>query len=266
MNDLGNFLKNLLLAPFRAQTYLNLIYLFLAFPLGLFYFIFLVVGFSVGISLLIILIGLLVLLLVFAGWWAFVAFERQLAIWLLRANVPPLTKQDTQGKPIGEQIMAYLTNPVMWKGLIYLFLKFPLGILTFTITTAFVAFCGALLAAPLIVLISPLNLKVEFTRQIVWVVDTLPEGLMLFAFGIPAVWIVLNLTNGMAWLWARFSELMLGNRTASETVPANTELSAGPVLPADPVAAALPVDASITASGELFETSSEDLSPSPEET
>ena len=43
----------------KPQTYLNILYLLLAFPLGIAYFVFLVTGFSLGISLLILWVGLL---------------------------------------------------------------------------------------------------------------------------------------------------------------------------------------------------------------
>ena len=238
MNNPGNFLKNQFLAPFRGQTYLNLIYLFLTFPLGLFYFIFLIVGFALGISLLIIWVGLLILLVVFAGWWGFVVFERQQAIWLLRVKVPPLTRQDLTGKTTGQQVMAYLTNPVTWKGLIYLFLKFPLGLTTFVIGTVLLALSGTLLAAPLIVSVSPLYLQIEFTRNLVWMVDTLPEALVLFLLGIPVAWISLIVLNALAWLWARLSEFMLGNPPALGQ-PAGAGLPdtvAGPAAPVEPQA------------------------------
>src|SRR6476659_10025237 len=70
-------------APFRLRTYTNLLYLLLAFPLGLAYFVFLAVGLTTGI-------GLPILALTFAGSWAFAAFERQAAILLLGADVPPM--------------------------------------------------------------------------------------------------------------------------------------------------------------------------------
>ena len=45
----------------RRESWLNLLYLALAFPLGLFYFIFLIVCLSVGISLVIIWVGIFIL-------------------------------------------------------------------------------------------------------------------------------------------------------------------------------------------------------------
>ena len=63
----------------RPQSWLNLLYLALSFPLGLFYFVFLTVCLSVGISLVIIWVGIFILGLTAACWWAFAAFERSLA-------------------------------------------------------------------------------------------------------------------------------------------------------------------------------------------
>src|SRR5512136_1654311 len=68
----------------KGQTYLNILYLLLAFPLGLGYFIVLVTGLSLGFSLAILWIGLLILALMVVVWWGMAAVERQLAIWLLR--------------------------------------------------------------------------------------------------------------------------------------------------------------------------------------
>src|SRR3954468_22489681 len=80
----------LLRAPIELRSYRNLLYLLLAFPLGLTYFLFLVVGLSLGLGLTIIWVGLPVLLLVLLGSRALSALERQLAIGLLGAEVPPM--------------------------------------------------------------------------------------------------------------------------------------------------------------------------------
>ncbi len=45
----------------RPQSYINIFYLLLAFPLGIAYFVFLVTGISVGASLIIIWVGIPIL-------------------------------------------------------------------------------------------------------------------------------------------------------------------------------------------------------------
>ena len=95
-----------------GQSYLNALYVLLAFPLGLFYIIFLVVGLSLGISLLILWVGILILLVVLGGWWAFAAFERQMAIWMLREDIPPMLRPGGQPQGIWAQLVGYLTNQI----------------------------------------------------------------------------------------------------------------------------------------------------------
>ncbi len=114
----------------KEQSYLNLIYLLLAFPLGLFYFVFLVTGLSLGFGLLIIWIGIPILLLMLVAWWGLTAFERQLAILLLHVDISPMSLESAKGQGIWERLKAHLSNPITWKGLVYLFAKFPLGILS----------------------------------------------------------------------------------------------------------------------------------------
>jgi len=72
----------------RPRTWLNVLFQWLAFPLGLFYFVFLSVGLSVGLGLVIIWVGIPILLVVAGAWWLFGAFERVQARYLLGADVP----------------------------------------------------------------------------------------------------------------------------------------------------------------------------------
>src|SRR5258705_9332556 len=77
-------------APFRLQTYANLLYLLLALPLGIIYFVFLTVGLALGYGLTVVWVGLPILALVFAGSWGLSTLERRLAIGLLGSEVPPM--------------------------------------------------------------------------------------------------------------------------------------------------------------------------------
>ena len=61
MNSNDDVVKTYFGVMARWETYLNTLFLFLAFPLGLTYFVILTVGFSLGLSLIIIWVGLLIL-------------------------------------------------------------------------------------------------------------------------------------------------------------------------------------------------------------
>ena len=132
----------------KSATYLNLAYLYLTFPLGIAYFVFLVTGWSLGIGLAIIWIGLLVLALVFAVSWGLTAFERWLSAGLLRVDIPPMKRPTDSSAKFWERLKAWFSNPVTWKGMLYLLIKFPLGIFNFTVATTVLATSFSLLVAP----------------------------------------------------------------------------------------------------------------------
>ena len=62
-----------------AQTYLNLLYLLLSFPLGIAYFVFLITGLSLGAGLLVIFVGVPILIGVLFACQGLGAFERLMA-------------------------------------------------------------------------------------------------------------------------------------------------------------------------------------------
>ena len=211
-------IKNVLVKFFgvagRGQTYLNALYLLLAFPLGLFYFIFLVVGISLGIPLMIIWVGLMILLLVFGIWYALIAFERELAIGLLREDIPPMLHQDLAGKTLGQKFSAVLANPVTWKGLVYLIAKFPLGLLSFVVLVTSVSLSGALLATPLYYQWAHPNIGLTWNGvywDSLWVIDSLSEALLASLAGVFVALISMHLLNGLAWVSGKFARIMLGN-------------------------------------------------------
>ena len=76
-------------AVVNGQTYLNILYHLISFPLGLFYFIFLVTGISLGLGLLIVWIGVPLLIGVLAASRGLSAFERLLSVNMLGSDIAP---------------------------------------------------------------------------------------------------------------------------------------------------------------------------------
>ncbi len=134
----------------RPRTWLNLLYLALAFPLGLFYFVFLVVFLSVGISLVIIWVGIFILALTAACWWAFAAFERSLADGLLGTQLVPSPQPWRRAEGTWPRIKAHFSSSATWKDLAFLFVKFPLGLLSFVVVVTLAATSLALLGGALL--------------------------------------------------------------------------------------------------------------------
>ncbi len=210
MDNSPNSLLKLFNVFIRPQTYLNLVYLFLTFPLGLTYFIIFVTGVSLGIGLLIVWVGFLILVAVLALSWAFTIFERQLAINLLHIQIQQKPSTTVPGETILHQLKRLVTNSQTWKGMIYLFLKFPLGIITFSIAVALLSASFGLILAPLVYPFVPINF---FDVQ----VNNLSLALVMMVVGIFLLPLSLYALNYMAELWGKVTEIFLGERVDTVT-------------------------------------------------
>jgi hypothetical protein len=242
MESLTKGLTSFFGAPLRGQTYLNMLYLFLAFPLGLLYFVFLVTGLSLGLGLIIIWVGVFILLAVFAIWYGLLAFERAMAIGLLREKIPPMASPAAPGSGVWKRFTAALKNPVTWKGLLYLVAKFPIGIFSFVVLVTFLSTGLALLLAPAYYnLVNPgINITLDgsfFTP--IWVVNSLPKAIVASVVGIFVLLIGLQAFNGLAWLSGKFARAMLGNFSmGAADVERSVEAAAVPAVAAEASAAA----------------------------
>jgi hypothetical protein len=209
-------------APFRLRTYTNLLYLLLAFPLGLAYFIFLAVGLTLGFGLTIVWVGLPILALVFAGSWAFAAFERQAAILLLGADVPPMTPEklppsSPAQRTAWQRAGDFFSNPVTWKGMGFLLLKFPLGIVSFVSIVALLPLSGALLLAPLLWGMGLLG--AGDIDGVVFQVDSIGGAWGCAVLGLVMLFVSLNLLNTLAWLWRGTATVLLGSDRFGAAAP-----------------------------------------------
>ena len=185
------------------QSYLNSLYLLLAFPLGTIYFVFLVTGLSLGFGLLITLIGIPIRVLVLGGSWALCGFERGVAAALLKEEIPSSSEQPTS-PGLWTRLKAHLTDRVTWTGMLYLFLKFPVGIATFTIAVTLIAVTLGLLFAPAYMWTSdPLVWGG-------WEFDPFPWSWIATLIGIPMIFISLHLMNGIALLSGRMARVLIG--------------------------------------------------------
>jgi hypothetical protein len=172
----------------HKETYKNFLYLFLAFPFGIFYFVFLIVGFSVGISLFILWIGILILVGTLAMSWLFSVLERILAVELLDAHVGQ-SKIDIPSKSsIWQRGKAYLSNSFLWRGLAFLGLKFPIGIAVFIVWITLLSISLGLIAAPFT--LPWLHIE-NFWLQIA----SLPAALFSFVLGIFLLTVTLHIFN-----------------------------------------------------------------------
>ena len=196
-------LLDLIIGPAtQAQTYLNLLYLLLAFPLGIAYFVFLIFGLSVGMGLLIVFIGIPILIAVFFACRGLGTFERGMARSMLHLSIGS-PSAPASGPGLLAKFKALFSSAATWKSMVYLMLKFPFGIATFVVlVTAFSTSVGLILA-PLTYRIAPINFGL-------WQVDTKNEAAVWCLIGVTLLLVSFHLVNGLAFLWGRFAKIMLG--------------------------------------------------------
>lgn len=187
----------------EPQTYLNILYLLVSFPLGLVYFVFLVTGFALGFGLAIIWIGLPILLLMVLAVYGLTGFERLLAIHMLGQEID-LLRDVLPQESAWQWLKGVLTSPATWKGMGFLLLKFPLGLFSFVATVTVLAISVALLSAPFLVLAGGV---VDFGF---WVGDTLPEAAMCTLLGLILHLVALHFLNALAWIWGALARISLG--------------------------------------------------------
>lgn len=203
------------------QSYLNIVYLILGFPLGLAYFVFYVSGGALGIGLLIVTVGAaILLLLILAAQWLGV-FERLLAVHLLGVPIAPGHTPWSEGESLGRYLKAVLRNRTTWTGLVYLLLKFPLGLTSWIVTIVALSVTLGLIAAPVV---DAFGGNVSLWR---WTPLTTEELLLVSLIGLALVIPVIHLLNGLAWLWGRFARVMLGGPR-----PGGPALAESPAVPA----------------------------------
>jgi hypothetical protein len=203
MNDVNPWMRKYFGVVSRPQTYLNLVYLLLSFPLGILYFTFLVTGVSLGLPLIFFLVGVIILAAVVTVSWHMVSFERSMAISLLHIKIPPMSNEVSQPGTFWQRVRNTLVNPVTWKGLLFLLCKFPLGIINFVLVISILALVLVLLAAPFIYPWATYDLG--FT-----VVNSLTEALLLTITGLLITPSGFHLLNYLARIQGEFARVMLG--------------------------------------------------------
>jgi hypothetical protein len=202
----------------QGQSYLNILYFLLSFPLAIFYFVVLVTGLALGFGLAIIVIGLVILLVMLIVMRGFAALERWLGTSLLGAEIPPPNPGPVPWKHPLIALKKYATDPYTWKSLIYLLVKFPAAIATFVIVVSLGSMTVALILAPVVYRHLPIHV-------FFWHISRIDDALLCLAFGLVLGLLSIHLVNGLAAAWRVFSVWLL---TGTPRRP--SQLRSGPIV------------------------------------
>jgi two-component system, OmpR family, phosphate regulon sensor histidine kinase PhoR len=211
----------------RRQTYFNLAYLVATFPLSLFYFAALIVGFSVGFGTAVVGVGFAILIVTVLAVWGFAIFERELVMWWLNVSIPSMSVPLPASATAWQRFRALLRNPVTWKSLAYLLLEFPFGVLSFVSILTVLTFAVSLILSP-IAFLARLALNSGSSDHLVigWGSGIGVNGLyapivfllalVLSVAGFALLIGALHVLNGVAYVWGQFARLMLGMSVNSQ--------------------------------------------------
>jgi hypothetical protein len=227
-------LRTVATAPFRPRTYGNLLYLGLAFPLGIAYVVFLGVGLGLSVGFAILLIGIPLFVVVLLATAALVTVERRLATVLLGIDLDPPDWRFLDREGVVGRVTALVVDPAIWLGLLFLATKLAVGVAGFVLLLALLVPSAVLVATPLyydtpgveVGIFLPtdvtreLSLYVPWNELLVgvsfvvrltsWQVTSLGGALAMSVLGVLALVLSLNVLNGVAWLCGRYVGLVLG--------------------------------------------------------
>jgi hypothetical protein len=222
----------------RPETWLGILFNWLAFPLGLFYFVFLVTGLSLGVGLVVVWVGIPILLVVAGAWWLFGAFERVQARYLLRADVPGAPREWEKVEGVWAKLRAHFGSAVTWKDLVYLLAKLPFGIVSFTLLVTAASMVFWFVAMPFFSVFDVPVINGTWVPPLWFGLICLPLGILVF-------FVALHVINAWSWACARWAEVMFRGPALqapapqyAAAVPAPPQAPAPPQTPAPPVPAA----------------------------
>ena len=211
--------ERLLTVPFRRRTYLNLVYLALAFPLGVLYFVGLWVGLSTGVGLAITLFGIPVILLTIVGAVLVAGVEARLTTELVGVDVPPpesLQDGTFQGalesvEAFVETLKEFLSAPTTWTSLAVLVVKFVFGIVAFTMLVTLGALVLALVSAPFVYALTGVTYLLG-----AYTVESLPAAIGAAGLGLVVAFLSAYAVNLLAIVGAALNAALLDFGSATE--------------------------------------------------
>ncbi len=198
--------------PLRDGTALrHLLLVASAIPLGTAWFVYLVTGWSVGLGLLITLLGLPILVGVITGARVLAEVERRLLEWSTGVRTArPVTLR--QGSLV-RGLKALVTDPQTWREQAYLMLRFVLGLPLAVVVIA-------VIGAGLQLAVAPVYYHAEAVDFGIWTIDTISEALLVVPVGVAILLLAVPLTVAAGRGWSVLARGVLGApREGEATAP-----------------------------------------------
>ncbi len=132
------------------RTYASLFYMVLALATGIFYFTWVVAGFSTTLGLSVTIVGIPLLILFFGSVRVLSLVEGRIVEVMLGERMPRRPLYTVRGRSIWRRIGDMFTDPRTWSTMLYMLLMLPLGIVYFTLATTLLAVGLGFVLAPIV--------------------------------------------------------------------------------------------------------------------
>ena len=185
-------------------------FMLLALPTGIFYFVWAVVGISLTIPFFLFIFGIPFALLFLGSVRILSHVEGRIVEGLLGVRMPRRLPAQSSGQTIWARIGEALADIRTWSSLLYLLLRLPLGIIYFTLALIGIVLPVALIGGSLIGLVSGES-HVHFS-DVPWLnhlFHTAPGLVLMMALGAFLIFVVLHMAKGIGWLHGRLAESLL---------------------------------------------------------
>lgn len=186
----------------------SLAYLLLNLPAGIAGFVMVVTMLSLGVSTVIIWVGLPVLMLAILLTRGFARLERARVHAMLGSYVATPYRPLPEG--VGQQFKTRFTDAATWKDMTYLVLLLPVGIAEFILMVAFWSASLWSLFLPVYWGFLPADWYPVAWDNPFFTVDSTWEALPVAALGALLLAVTIVMTRGLGSLHARFARAMLG--------------------------------------------------------
>lgn len=190
-----------------ARAWGALLYMFIAFITGVFYFSWAVTGVSVSISFLIFIFGFPIALLFLLSVRGLALLEGRLVEALLGVRMPRRPLFSHQGMQWFERLKALLTDKATWLMLVYMILQFVLGTIYFILIVLALSFSMSFMAVPILQeLFNEPTIQIGHVVRYFFPVWSYP----LLVLGGVLLWtIFMHIARGIGQLHGRFAKWML---------------------------------------------------------
>jgi uncharacterized membrane protein len=134
------------------RAYASLFYMLLSLATGIFYFTWVVTGFSLGLGLSITIIGIPLLILFFGSVRVLSLVEGRIVEVMLGERMPRRPLYTVRGRSLWQRIGDMFTDARTWSTMLYMLLMLPLGVVYFTLAVALLAVSLSFVFCPLALL------------------------------------------------------------------------------------------------------------------